>query len=131
MGFSGATVAAMALQASTGVAGFNLVNGTPVILSWTTPNDGLLHRVVFFSSIHVTSTETGGEIDIATVNPDGSAVGGAASGDDIYAGGLSAGTHTPFNYFGTIVGPNTTVQLLQGTALTGGAAILWAEIWGS
>lgn len=117
--------AGMTLLGTAGLAGFTLVNGTPTIISWTAPNDGLLHRVTLFTILHVTSTETGGMIDAAYTTPDG-----AANAGQIYTGAQATGAHSAAA-FTFIIGANTTFSLTQASALTGGAAVLWAEIWGS
>lgn len=119
------TVPAMNLLASTGAAGYTLVNGTGTILSWTAPADGNMHRVLLMYSQHVTSAETGGLIQLATVTPDGGAhsytVQGGGSGT-----GFSQGSQTTY-----MVQSGSTVTLSQTSALTLGAAVFWAEIWGS
>ena len=53
------------LVATTGVNGFMLQNATPNILSWTAPNDGNMHRLIVFATLHVTSSETGGKVLVA------------------------------------------------------------------
>ena len=113
-------------QASTPVAGVALVNGTPTILSWTPPNDGQLHRVLVYTTMTVQSAMTGGNINLQFEAPDGT-----FAGPGLLTGGQSAG----YNYSGdaapVIVKGGQTVMVIQGSALTAGAAILWAEIWGS
>ena len=113
------------LLESTGINGFNLQDATPTILSWTSPNDGNLHRVTVFMSLYVSSAETGGQINIQYVVPSGQTNAASVTG-----GGSGAGAHTFTNYE-IIIGPNTTVSLVQASALTAGAAVLWAEMWGS
>jgi hypothetical protein len=116
---------ALALQAATPAAGFALVNGTPTILTWTAPNDGQQHRVQVFASLHVTSTETGGVINLTGVFPDGT-----SATFQLIAGSQGSGTFSPNPARQIIVEAGQTVTVTQ-TALTGGAAVLWAEIWGS
>jgi hypothetical protein len=111
--------------ATTGPTGFALQNGTPSIISWTTPSDGNLHRVTMFITWDVTSTETGGAFGMTWTAPDGGA--GALA---LSAGGSAAGAHTP-TPFSAVCRAGTTVTLAQTSALTGGAATLWAEMWGS
>ena len=113
------------LQAATAVAGYTLVNGTGNIISWTAPNDGNLHRAIVMSSLKVTSNETGGQIGATSVDP---ASGSAFNG--LYAANQAAGSYSS-NAPGLILGANQAVAVEQATALTGGAAVLWAEIWGS
>jgi hypothetical protein len=113
------------LVATTGPAGFTLVNGTPNILSWTTPADGNMHRAIVIAAVHVTSTETGGQL-----NTTGNAADGTAFNQLLIAGGAATGainrTQSSF-----LLQANTTLAVTQNTALTAGAAIAWAEIWGA
>jgi hypothetical protein len=115
----------LALQAATPVSGFALVNGTPNILTWTAPNDGQQHRVQVFASLHVISTETGGIVNVNFSAPDGN------NGTfQLIAGSLAAGLFTANPPRLVVVQAGQPVNILQ-TALTAGAALLWAEIWGS
>lgn len=112
------------LATATPLGGFPLQNGTPQILSWTAPADGNIHRVTLVTALHVTSNETGGQVTLNTTLPDGT-----AANPVVYTGGTAAS----IGQFSTdrIVQPGSTVTLAQTTALTGGAAVLWAELWGS
>jgi hypothetical protein len=116
----------MTRQAATTVAGTALVNGTPTMLSWTAPNDGQQHRAQVMATLRVTSTETGGVISVGFTTPDGS-----STTLQLIAGAQSAGVFTPNPPRTLICGANTAVSVQQTSALTGGAATLWAEIWGS
>jgi hypothetical protein len=127
MGFTPFNISQLNLVATTGITGFALVNGTPTILSWTAPNDGNLHRIMFFASMDVSSNETGGAVDIVFTDPAGTIV--------VWSFFL-ANQNAGYNYgqatiIFPIVKPGTTVYITQGTALTAGAATLWAEIWAS
>jgi hypothetical protein len=128
---TGAAAAAWApglvLQAATALAGYTLVNGTGTILSWAVPNDGVLHRVQFFGTLHVTSTETGGTINVNFTAPDGT----SGANDAVFSASHGAGVFGPDKAGLLMVEAGTTVTVQQGSALTGGAAVLWAEIWGS
>jgi hypothetical protein len=119
-----------ALQATTGASGFNLANSTGTIISWTAPNDGALHRVMIFGELHVTSTETGGRVDLLLTLPDGTAstktMFAAAQSTAVVAYPASQSCPQLF-----LIEANTTVSISQGTALTGGAAVMWAELWAS
>jgi hypothetical protein len=122
-----ADLGGLVMVAGTGIAGFALQNGTPTILSWTAPNDGLLHRVTLFGLIHVTSLETGGQVSMQYFGPFG---GATAHTSTILAAGLAADTGgQAANFFNVPVGPGTTVTVAQTSALTAGAATLWAELW--
>jgi hypothetical protein len=112
------------LVASTGIAGFNLQNATPGILTWNVPNDGALHRFMLTAIQHVTVAETGGAVTFSFTAPDGTAVNGVSA----FAGG--GGTGISAATTDRLVQAGTTVTLVQASALTAGAAILWAQIWG-
>jgi hypothetical protein len=126
MGFSGfAATPALALQASTGIAGFALQDATPTIISWTAPNDGNLHRVEIFASENVTSALTGGAVSGSIVSP----AGGGAAQPQVIAANQGAGNHVG-TVTGGIVEPGSTVSVIQSSAVTAGEATVWAEIWG-
>jgi hypothetical protein len=112
-------------QASTAVAGYSLPDSTGNIITWTAPSDGLLHRVQVYASLHVTSAETGGIIIISYTLPDGS-----TAGPVLFNGGLSAATYQPFA-LPVVIEAGSTFAVQQNTALSVGAALLWAEIWAS
>lgn len=114
---------ALQLVQSTGTAGFTLVNATPTILSWTAPNDGQSHRVLVWGQVNVTSAETGGKVQVQ-FNPPG--VGAQLTNLDAGGHGTGLAANPPT---AVIVGPGTTVNVVQATALSVGAATLWAEIW--
>jgi hypothetical protein len=112
----------MTIQTTTGATPYTLVNGTGNILTWTAPNDGALHRVMVLCNLLVTSAETAGAIGLSIILPNGT---GKVPG--VLSGGSGAGlTQVTQTYF---VEANTTVTLEQTSALTGGAAILWADLW--
>jgi hypothetical protein len=118
----------LGLLATTGLAGFALQNATPNILTWTAPNDGNMHRVVVVSTLIVTSAETGGEITVNYTDPSN-----VARQRLLYAAALGTGISTPAGNTPTLINvyPGTTVVVQQFTALSAGAAGLWAELWGS
>jgi hypothetical protein len=113
-------------QAATPVTGFALQNATPAILSWTAPNDGQLHRVLLLASIDVTSAETGGAVGLNFTAPDGT----SSPFQPVFAAGLgvnaAAGTA-----LAVMCKAGSTVFFNQTSALSAGAAVVWAEIWGS
>jgi hypothetical protein len=123
--FPFAAVTQPQLQAATPAAGFALQNGTPAITSWQVPNDGQEHRVTVFASLDVTSLQTGGAVTVTITDP-----GGTVGTHTLYAGGVAPGSVAP-GVFVMIVKAGTTVSLAQSTAQTAGAAVLYAEIWGS
>lgn len=115
----------LTLRAATPAAGVALVNGTPVILTWTAPADGKLHRVIVVGQVQVTGAETGGAVRMTTANP-------AVTGSPFT---IEAGAHAGLAYYPLTaqqltVQPGETVSITQ-TALTGGSALLFAEIWAS
>lgn len=116
----------MGLLAATPLAGVPLINGTQVLCTWTAPNDGQMHRVMAFASLLVTSPETGGAVNLSVTLP----APGAGANDALFNGGAAAGSQMSYNP-GSLVQPGSTVTVNQATALTAGAATLWAEIWGS
>lgn len=122
--------APLQVQDTTGPAGFALVNATPTILSWTAPDDGQLHRVILGAVLHVSAAETGGEV---AVNWTGPFAGAQVHTSAVYAAGLAADVSGQYPSVGSmfIIGPGTTLSIFQLSALTAGAATLWAEIWGS
>lgn len=112
--------------ASTSVNGFTLQNGTPTILTWTPPSDGQMHRALVFCVLKVTSAETGGAIRMSATSPDGTAFNLGIS-----SGGTATGT-VGLNSAGVLVAQGgAPVTLYQSSALTAGAAILYAELWAS
>jgi hypothetical protein len=112
------------LQASTGLAGFNLQNGTPTLISWTPPNDGFVHYALVVCTVHTTSGETGGAMAGSYTSPDGGAVGAPG----LQAGGAGVGVTTAQSVFMCQGGQPVSVK--QSSALTLGAAIAWAAIYG-
>lgn len=118
-----AVPAALLLQAATPAAGFALVNGTPGIVSWTAPNDGSAHLAHVVSQQVVTSLETGGAVQLNYTSADGTARNLA-----LYPGGGATGLSV-LNAE-RIVAPGSTVAIVQSSALTGGAAAVWAQVWG-
>lgn len=131
-GGTGATTAAAGLaalggivqQSATPAAGVALVNGTPGILTWTSPNDGKLHVAMVLGLLNVSVAETGGQVTYSYTSPSG-----VAHSPQMFASGLGVGDAV-FAVSVVIVQANTVVSVNQATALTVGASVLWAEIWG-
>lgn len=118
-------------EATTAVAGAALQNGTPTFATWTAPSDGKLHRVEIWTFLNVTSAETGGQVE-ATVTPPN----GTPQTFSMFAPNKAAGTYhgDGVNFgdlWGLMVEAGTTLTIAQTSALTAGAATIWAEIWGS
>jgi hypothetical protein len=114
------------LLAATPEAGYTLVNSTGNIITWTAPNDGNLHRFQIFSALHVTSNETGGTIAVSYTLPDGT-----TTLPTLFTASQSAGAISPATTFLRLMAPGSTVTIEQTSALSAGAAVMWAEIWGS
>jgi len=114
----------LASLATTGPAGFPLQDATPTILTWTAPADGFIHRVLVNCAWHVTSTETGGVVQVEITLPDGT-----TKGNELSAGGQAGGEY--FSLTGYLVEPGSSVSLDQTSALTAGAALWWAEFYGA
>lgn len=112
----------LGLAATTGQAGYVLVNGTGTIYTWTAPADGGLHRFTLNATQHVTVAETGGVIQVAFTAPDGT-----ASTFNLFAGGSGVGVTSGTG--SRQVQAGSTVTVSQSTALTLGAATIWADLW--
>lgn len=122
-----AWAAGLTLLATTGAAGYTLVNGTGNILTWTAPSDGALHRVLTFANKHVSSAETGGQVQITVTLPDGTPGTG-----QLFAGSQGTGWQTASGVaLWAFIQAGSTVTIKQSTALTAGTSVLWAELWGS
>lgn len=122
---TGVTGPGWQLLAATALAGVPLVNGTQTILSWNVPSDGQLHRVCCMASLLVTSGQTGGLVNLSVTLPSP----GSIANDALFNGGQAANSYMSFNP-GTLVQPGSVVTVNQASALTVGAAVLWAELWG-
>jgi len=119
-----------ALLATTGASGFALQNGTPNVLTWTAPNDGNMHRVLVMAVLHCTSTETGGAVSLTFTLPDGTSGSKAIFAANNTTGAIGVPTSQNGPAF-MLIEANTTIALVQTSALTGGAAVVFAEFWGS
>ena len=117
-------IGTLSLQATTGVDGYTLINGTGDVITYQPPSDGGLHRVTIHATLSVTSGETGGAVIATGTAPDGSAL-----SVTLFAGGASNGASRIQSSMQVKGG--TTVAVHQSSALTAGAAVMWAEIWGS
>lgn len=106
-------------------AGASLVNGTPAFLTWTPPADGQMHRINVISQLTVSgATEVGGLVNVQFTD-----MSGAVQARQVFAAAQAVGYHQFASGF--LVQGGGTVTLFQASALTAGAALLWAEIWGS
>lgn len=108
--------------ADTGTGGFALQNATPTILTWTAPNDGNMHVVTVVAEEVVTTAETGGLVVVSFTDP-----AGTARTPTAFAAGAGIGATFFFNAY--LIQPNTAASLAQTSALTAGAAKVYAQIW--
>jgi hypothetical protein len=117
----------LAKQAATPATGFALINGTPTIISYTTPNDGNIHTAIVSIAKIVTSTETGGQINITYT------IGGQAQNLVLLGGANAPGVFFTANAirYVMMVDPNTTVSIVQAVALTAGASVVYVELFGA
>jgi hypothetical protein len=115
---------ALALQAETPAAGFPLVNATPVILQWKAPGDGKLHHVFLSLAVVVTTLEAGGLIQ-ASLTLDGQGF-----GESLVNANAAPGLQPNF-FGGWCIDPGSTFEVIQGSALTAGAATLYAGLFGA
>ena len=106
------------------LAGTALVNGTPVIATWTAPNDGKIHRVWNAAEMTVTGAMTGGALTLQGFAPDGTEFFW-----QLFPGGSAVGYVFNDTAQSRLVQPGTVVTISQSTALTAGAAKFWTEIW--
>jgi hypothetical protein len=117
---------AMQRQAATPVAGFPLQNATPTVLSWTAPSDGQNHRIMILATGFATVLEVGGQVNVNYALPNGN-----TSPFPLLLSGTQAVGYITAAYVAAIIGPGAVVSIQQSSALTSGAATVWAEIWGS
>lgn len=123
--FATGSIPVPTVVAATPLGGFALQNATPSIISWTTPNDGQLHAVELSAMLIVSTAQTGGAVIISCT------IGGQVKQLTIYGGGAAAGVFAQVSVITVECDPNTTVSLLQQTALTAGAANVYAEFIGA
>lgn len=112
------------LVATIGLTPFAKQNGTPILLSYTFPNDGQMHRFMVIASEHVTVAETGGGVGLNLNVPDGTA---QNAGTALFAGAKTIGAYHATD--AGLVQAGSTLQVDQSSALTAGASVVWAEIW--
>lgn len=113
-------------HAATPLAGYTLVNGTGNVLSWTAPADGNLHRFIIFADLYVMILQVGGEIEFTYTAPNGDTV-----TVELFPPNQGVGPVLPGNASLFPLAPGGTVTVTQTSALTAGAANMWAEIWAS
>lgn len=125
-GTPGAATPQPGFQAATAFpGGFTLQNATPSIISWTAPNDGQMHRFTIYGSLFASAAMTGGAVSVTYTDP-----GGNLNTTTVWGGSFGVGAQAPTSKE-ILCKAGTTVTLTQSSALTAGAAVVWAEIWGS
>ena len=121
-----AALQGLGLQAgSTAPAGFALQNATPTIVSFVVPNDGKTHWCLAMAGEHCTVATTGGAVSLNYVLPDGFAVGHTLLAPTVAAGDNSGMQNTLL----IPVQAGSTVSISQSTAMTAGAALVWAALF--
>ena len=120
-----AALGGLGLVATTGVDGFALQDATPTILTWTAPDDGHLHLATLSAFLSVTEAETGGDLTASFSAPDGT----SQSDYGVFSGGLTVGQGLPTQPQTYLIAPGGTFSFVQYSALTAGAAKVYAEIW--
>jgi hypothetical protein len=114
-------------RASTGVPGYTLADSTNTILTWTAPNDGQMHRAELWAIKYVTVVEVGGGVSYSNTMPNGD-----TNFYDFDAGNNPVGVVTEYlQPWNVLLAPGGTIFIAQQSALTSGASIIWAEIWGA
>ena len=106
---------------STGTAAA-LINGTQTLCKWTAPNDGSYHAVMVFYIATVASDMTGGEVSLEYTQA------GAPQTQIILNAGLTASPAFGGLLNTVLIDPGSTIEVVQDTALTGGAATVWAAL---
>ena len=118
-----ASVPTAPITAETSAIGVALIDGTQTILTATVPNDGRSHLVLASMWKDVTTALTGGQTRLQWVLPSGTGVGEHTTLTAVGTSGVSTSSVRD-----TVVKPGTTVSVLQTTAMTAGAAKVYAKI---
>jgi hypothetical protein len=114
-------LSALTRRAITPAGGFALQNGVPTIITWTTPNDGQPHRFQVSAAQNVTVAETAGAVQITYTDPAGNPATVA-----LFPGASGAGAQ--YGSADRLAAPNTAISVAQSSALTAGAASVWADL---
>ena len=111
------------ITAETSATGEALINGTQSILTVTVPNDGKVHTLLYWMARDVTVAVTGGAVQVKWTAPTRTVT--------------TTSTQTAVGVYyvpGSLTGlemalkPGTAVTLTQTTAMTAGAAKVYAKI---
>ncbi len=121
-----AAPAGIPITAETSSTGVALINGTQTILTATVPNDGKPHTLIYWYIKHVITAITGGAVAM-----DWTSLIGTAYNDATSVVSVSYNYHPPATAVkGTHmnVKPGATVTFNQTSAMTAGAAKVYAKI---
>ncbi len=120
-----AAPAGIPITAETSATGVALINGTQTILTVTVPNDGNMHTIVSAWAIKdVSAALTGGAVSISWTPYKGT----VQTLTDSASTALVYETNVVFTSAITSLKPGTTVTVKQTTAMTAGAAKVYAKI---
>ena len=115
--------AAVAITAETSATGVALINGTQTILTATVPNDGKVHYVIASFTKDVTTALTGGKMILGHTSA-------PSVSDFIATTSTAVGVYynTSKSLLSALSTPGSTVTIKQTTAMTAGAAKVFAKI---
>ena len=116
-------VTGLPITAETSATGVALINGTGAIITAIVPNDGKVHQVVATMIKSVTSALTGGRTSVHWTNPLGVVTSLTTTQTAVGTYGTSS-TASPLS----LASPGTTVYASQTSAMTTGAAKVYAKI---
>ena len=111
------------VTAETSATGVALINGAQTILTATVPNDAKPHQAIVTVFKVVTAALTGGAVVMAVTDIAGTAFTLAIAGTAVGTYTHSSTTNSTF-----LLKPGTTVTVKQTTAMTAGAAKVYAKI---
>ena len=118
-----AKTSALPITAETSATGVALINGTQTFLTVTVPNDGKVHTAQVMVAKDVTATLTGGTTAFTVTPLVGTTIVTTTTTTSVgYHGGIT--TNATIH----LVKPGTTVTVTQSTAMTEGAAKVYAKI---
>lgn len=119
-----AAPAGIPITAETSATGVALINGTQTILTVTVPNDGKVHLLVNAAMVKATTaTLTGGKLIISSTTP--VATFDLTTSTTAIGNSFSSAIHGTFQ---VLLKPGTQVTIKQTTAMTAGAAKVYAKI---
>ena len=111
------------VTAETSATGVALINGTQTILTATVPNDGKVHLVYVGYLKTITTALTGGRITALWTTPNGATSTVSTTTTTVGGSYKSSSTQAAI-----VAKPGTTITVTQETAMTAGAAKVYAKI---